>query len=439
MKIAVVGTGYVGLVTGTCFAETGNSVVCVDIDDRKIEKLKKGEITIFEPGLEKLVVRNVKDERLRFTTSLKEGIAEANIILLALPTPPGEDGSADLHYVLEVASEIGKLIDSYCVIVDKSTVPVGTSEKVHAAIAEHYSGEFDVVSNPEFLREGAAVDDFMKPDRVIVGTRSERARKIMYELYSPFVRQGNPVIFMDERSAELTKYAANSFLAMKISFMNEIAQLCERLNADVDMVRKGMGVDERIGSRFLFSGIGYGGSCFPKDVKALSYSSHQSEYDFRILQAVMEVNEKQRISLVPKIRRYFGDHLKGRHFAVWGLAFKPGTDDIREAPALFMIEELLHLGAGITAFDPEAMNNARTQLGDRIRYGDNQYSALQDADALIIATEWNEFRTPDFEEIKARLKSPVIFDGRNLFELQRMRELNFYYESVGRGIVNPAS
>ncbi len=438
MKIAVVGTGYVGLVTGTCFAETGNSVVCVDIDEQKIERLRKGEVTIFEPGLEKLVLRNVKDERLRFTTSLKEGIAEANIILLALPTPPGEDGSADLHYVLEVASEIGKLINSYCVIVDKSTVPVGTSEQVRAAIAEYYDGEFDVVSNPEFLREGAAVDDFMKPDRVIIGTDSERAKKIMNDLYSPFVRQGNPIIFMDERSAELTKYAANSFLAMKISFMNEIAQLCERLGADVDMVRKGMGVDERIGSRFLFSGIGYGGSCFPKDVKALSYSSHQSDYDFRILQAVMEVNERQRVSLVPKIRRYFGQ-LKGRRFALWGLAFKPGTDDIREAPALYMIEELLQEGAIITAFDPEAMNNARLQLGDRITYADSQYNALEGADALIIATEWNEFRTPDFEEIRTRLKNPVIFDGRNLFELQQMRELNFYYESVGRNIVNPGS
>lgn len=438
MKIAVVGTGYVGLVTGTCFAETGNSVVCVDIDEQKIERLRKGEVTIFEPGLEKLVLRNVKDERLRFTTSLKEGIAEANIILLALPTPPGEDGSADLHYVLEVASEIGKLINSYCVIVDKSTVPVGTSEQVRAAIAEYYDGEFDVVSNPEFLREGAAVDDFMKPDRVIIGTDSERAKKIMNDLYSPFVRQGNPIIFMDERSAELTKYAANSFLAMKISFMNEIAQLCERLGADVDMVRKGMGVDERIGSRFLFSGIGYGGSCFPKDVKALSYSSHQSDYDFRILQAVMEVNERQRVSLVPKIRRYFGQ-LKGRRFALWGLAFKPGTDDIREAPALYMIEELLQEGAILTVFDPEAMNNARLQLGDRITYADSQYNALEGADALIIATEWNEFRTPDFEEIRTRLKNPVIFDGRNLFELQQMRELNFYYESVGRNIVNPGS
>lgn len=438
MKIAVVGTGYVGLVTGTCFAETGNSVVCVDIDEQKIERLRKGEVTIFEPGLEKLVLRNVKDERLRFTTSLKEGIAEANIILLALPTPPGEDGSADLHYVLEVASEIGKLINSYCVIVDKSTVPVGTSEQVRAAIEEYYDGEFDVVSNPEFLREGAAVDDFMKPDRVIIGTDSERAKKIMNDLYSPFVRQGNPIIFMDERSAELTKYAANSFLAMKISFMNEIAQLCERLGADVDMVRKGMGVDERIGSRFLFSGIGYGGSCFPKDVKALSYSSHQSDYDFRILQAVMEVNERQRVSLVPKIRRYFGQ-LKGRRFALWGLAFKPGTDDIREAPALYMIEELLQEGAILTVFDPEAMNNARLQLGDRITYADSQYNALEGADALIIATEWNEFRTPDFEEIRTRLKNPVIFDGRNLFELQQMRELNFYYESVGRNIVNPGS
>lgn len=432
MKIAVVGTGYVGLVTGTCFAETGNEVICVDIDKKKVDMLMNGQITIYEPGLEKLFLRNLKEDRLHFTTDLASGIKDASIIFLALPTPPGEDGSADLKYVLGSADDIGKLLTDYKVIIDKSTVPVGTAEKVHAAIAKNYKGEFDVVSNPEFLREGVAVDDFMKPDRVVIGTASERAKKVMGDLYAPFVRQGNPVIYMDERSAELTKYAANSFLATKISFMNEIAHLCERLGADVDMVRKGIGSDERIGKRFLFPGIGYGGSCFPKDVQALVQSSSEIQYDFKILNAVMDVNERQKLHLIPKIKRYFKGSLKGKHFGLWGLAFKPNTDDIREAPALFMIDALVNEGATITAFDPEAMPNVKNVIGDKINYAESQYDALKNADALIIATEWNEFRTPDFLKIVSTLKSKIIFDGRNLFDTQAIKELGFYYESVGR-------
>lgn len=432
MKIAVVGTGYVGLVTGTCFAETGNTVTCVDIDESKVSRLKSGTITIYEPGLEKIFLRNLKEERLLFTTDLAEGIRDASIVFLALPTPPGEDGSADLRYVLGVAEEIGKIITDYKVIVDKSTVPVGTAELVKDAVAKNFKGEFDVVSNPEFLREGVAVDDFMKPDRVVIGTRSERAKKLIGELFAPFVRQGNPVIFMDERSAELTKYAANSFLATKISFMNEIAQLCERLGADVDMVRRGIGSDERIGKRFLFPGIGYGGSCFPKDVQALVKSASDSGYDFKILNAVIEVNEIQKLHLLPKIRKYFNNNLKGKHFALWGLAFKPNTDDIREAPALYIIDALVKEGATVTAFDPEAMNNVRQAIGDKIQYAESQYTALKDADALIIATEWNEFRTPDFLKMVSKLKNKVIFDGRNLFDVASINGLGFHYESVGR-------
>jgi len=438
MKIAVVGTGYVGLVTGTCFAETGNDVTCVDIDKKKVEKLSSGQITIYEPGLEKLFLRNLKEERLRFTTSLSEGIKDAVIVFLALPTPPGEDGSADLKYVLGVAKDLGDIMTDYKVIVDKSTVPVGTAEKVHAAIAKGYVGDFDVVSNPEFLREGVAVEDFMKPDRVVIGASSERAHKVMGELYAPFVRSGNPVIFMDVRSAELTKYAANSFLATKISFMNEVAQLCERLGADVDMVRRGIGSDERIGKRFLFPGIGYGGSCFPKDVQALVKSSAEAGYDFQILNAVMDVNEKQKLHLLPKIKKYFNNDLKGKKFALWGLAFKPNTDDIREAPALYIIDELLKGGATVSAFDPEAINNVRALLGDKIEFGENQYDCLEGADALIIATEWNEFRTPNFLKIVTALKSKAIFDGRNLFEANAIKELGFYYESVGRAVAIPA-
>jgi UDPglucose 6-dehydrogenase len=432
MKIAVIGTGYVGLVTGTCFAETGNEVTCVDIDQKKVDKLSSGEITIYEPGLEKIFLRNLKEQRLHFTSDLKAGIKDAKILFLALPTPPGEDGSADLKYVLGVAKDLGKIIEDYVVVVDKSTVPVGTAEKVQKAIAENSKVDFDVVSNPEFLREGVAVEDFMKPDRVVIGTNSERSKKLMNELYAPFVRSGNPLIYMDVRSAELTKYAANSFLATKISFMNEIAQLCERLGADVDMVRLGVGSDARIGKRFLFPGIGYGGSCFPKDVQALVKSAAEVDYDFQILNAVMDVNEKQKLHLMPKINNYFNGDLAGKHFALWGLAFKPNTDDIREAPALYMIESLLAAGATVAAFDPEAMPNVKALLGGTISFAENQYDALEGADALIIATEWNEFRTPDFLKMVKSLKQKAIFDGRNLFEVKSVNELGFHYESIGR-------
>ncbi len=435
MKITVVGTGYVGLVTGTCLAETGNHVCCVDIDERKVNKLKNGKITIYEPGLEKLFERNLKEERLSFTTSLKEGLEDSQIVFLALPTPPGEDGSADLQYVLGVAHEMGKLLTDYKIVVDKSTVPVGTAEKVRNAILKNYNGEFDVVSNPEFLREGVAVDDFMKPDRIVIGTTSERAQKLLTELYAPYVRQGNPVIFMDERSAELTKYAANAFLATKISFMNEISQMCERLGADVDMVRKGIGSDERIGKRFLFPGIGYGGSCFPKDVKALMHSAKEVDYEFQILDAVTEVNEKQKSHLVTKIKRYFGD-ISGKKFALWGLAFKPNTDDIREAPALEIISALLEAGASVSAFDPEAMNNVKNIFGNKISFCETTYDCLENADALIIATEWNEFRTPDFDKILSLLKEPVIFDGRNVFDVAVVENKGFHYESIGRPLIN---
>jgi UDPglucose 6-dehydrogenase len=407
-------------------------VVCVDIDQSKVDKLSSGQITIYEPGLEKLVLRNIKEERLRFTTSLASVVEEVDMIFLALPTPPGADGAADLKYVLGVSEELGKLIKGYKVIVNKSTVPVGTASKVSAAISKNYKGEFDVVSNPEFLREGVAVEDFMKPDRVVIGTTSELAKKLMSELYAPYVRQGNPIIFMDERSSELTKYAANSFLAMKISFMNEIAQLCERMGADVDMVRKGIGSDERIGKRFLFSGIGYGGSCFPKDLQALIKSADGFNYDFKILKAVEKVNAIQKVHLVEKIKSFYRGNLKGKHFALWGLAFKPSTDDIREAPALSMIKALLQEGAIITAYDPEAMPNVQQELGDNINYAQSQYQALEGADALLIATEWSEFRTPDFERIGQLLLSKVIFDGRNLFEVAKLQQLGYQYISIGR-------
>lgn len=438
MKIAVVGTGYVGLVSGTCFAETGNHVTCVDIDKSKVERLSSGEITIYEPGLEKIFSRNLKEGRLQFTTSLKEGIEGAKIIFLALPTPPGEDGSADLKYILGVAKDLGKLLQAsdYKVIVDKSTVPVGTADKVREAILESgtdsIADAFDVVSNPEFLREGAAVEDFMKPDRVVIGTTSERARKIMQQLYEPFVRQGNPIIFMDEKSAELTKYAANSFLAVKISFMNEVAVLCEKLGADVDMVRRGIGTDFRIGKHFLYPGLGYGGSCFPKDVQALSKSSNDIAYDFKILNAVMQVNKLQKQFFISKINQYYKGDLKGKKFGIWGLSFKPNTDDIREAPALEVIAELLAKGASVTAFDPEAMPNVKRETDLNIVFAENQYDALPGADALIICTEWNEFRTPEFEKISSMLKEKVIFDGRNLYDLDMMESLGFYYESIGR-------
>ncbi len=436
MKIAVVGTGYVGLVTGTCFAETGNKVVCIDIDKEKVEKLSKGEITIYEPGLEVIFHRNIHQERLSFTTNLEEGIAEAKIIFLALPTPPGEDGSADLKYILGVADSLGSLLKEYTVIVDKSTVPVGTAEKVKQKISAKAKTEFDVVSNPEFLREGVAVEDFMKPERVVIGTSSDRAKKIMGTLYAPFVRQGNPLVFMDERSAELTKYAANSFLATKITFMNEIANLCELLGADVDSVRKGIGTDSRIGKRFLFPGIGYGGSCFPKDVQALAKSSLDANYDFKILEAVMEVNAGQKTKLISRIKEYFNHDLNGKTIAVWGLSFKPHTDDIREAPALENIKELLMAGAKVKAHDPESMNNVKKLLGDKISYFENPYEAADGADAIFIATEWPEFRTPDFEKLSSSLKNKVIFDGRNLYDLAQMKELGFTYFSIGRQTIH---
>ena len=434
-KIAVVGTGYVGLVTGTCFAETGNQVICIDIDADKVEKMKNGIIPIYEPNLDTIFERNISAKRLSFTTSLDDGIKDAEIIFLALPTPPGEDGSADLSYILGVAEQLGKLITDYKVIVDKSTVPVGTAEKVHAVIAKNAQVDFAVVSNPEFLREGFAVTDFMKPDRVVIGTRDERARKVMESLYRPFVRQGNPIYFMDEKSAELTKYAANSFLATKITFMNEVANFCELVGADVDQVRVGIGSDSRIGKRFLFPGIGYGGSCFPKDVKALVKSGEDLNFKFEILSSVLKVNQEQKTILFPKIKNFFRGDLLGKKIAVWGLAFKPDTDDIREAPALFMIEALLDAGANISAYDPEAMPNVKNSLGAKIDYASDEYSALSGADALLICTEWGIFRNPDFTRMKSLMKDAVLFDGRNLFEIGEMNDKGFYYCSIGRNVI----
>ncbi len=436
MKIAVIGTGYVGLVTGTCLAETGNNVTCVDIVEEKVNKMKNGELPIYEPGLDILFHRNIEQNRLNFTTDLAYAIKDAVIIFLALPTPPGGDGKADLSYVLGAAKDIANLITDYKVIVTKSTVPVGTADKVRAAFEENTLVEVDVVSNPEFLREGVAVDDFMKPDRVVVGTRSDRAKKLMEELYAPYVRSGNPVIFMDERSSELTKYAANSFLATKITFMNEVANLCELVGADVDMVRKGVGADDRIGKRFLFPGIGYGGSCFPKDVQALALSSKEYDYDFKILDAVMEVNQSQKLKIVEKMMKYYNNDVKGKKFALWGLAFKPETDDIREAPALYIIDELTKAGAEIIAYDPEGMENVKKMKGDILAFADNAYEALEGADALIIATEWQAFRNPDFKQMEEKLASKVIFDGRNLYDLHKMIDLGYYYNSIGRATVN---
>ena len=435
-KIAVIGTGYVGLVSGTCFAETGNQVICVDINEEKVERMRKGEVPIYEPHLDVVFERNIKEGRIQFTTNLKEAVDFAEIIFLALPTPPGEDGSADLSYVLNVADKLGQIMTEYKVIVDKSTVPVGTSDKVEAAIKKHATVEFAVVSNPEFLREGFAIDDFLNPDRVVIGTSDPRAVKIMEELYKPFIRDGHPLIIMDEKSAELTKYAANAFLATKITFMNEIANFCELVGADVDKVRLGIGSDSRIGHKFLYPGIGFGGSCFPKDVSALLKSGKQVGYDFEIIQSVLDVNEKQKVTIVPKVKNYFGD-IRGMKFAIWGLAFKPDTDDIREASALYIIEELLNAGAQIEVYDPEAMSNVQGVIGDKISYAKNQYDALDNADALLIATEWSAFRNPDFDKIKSKLKQPVIFDGRNIFELDQMLNLGFYYNSVGRKTVLP--
>ena len=435
MKISVVGTGYVGLVTGTCLADTGNDVVCVDIDEAKVAMMQSGKVPIYEPQLETIFDRNVRQGRLTFTTELAEGLASADVVFLALPTPPGADGSADLSAVLSVAEEIGKLIDRYKVIIDKSTVPVGTAEKVRAAIAKNARVDFDVVSNPEFLREGFAVEDFMKPDRIVIGTRSERARAILQDLYKPFVRQGNPILFMDERSAELTKYAANAFLATKITFMNEIANFCEKVGADVDMVRMGIGADSRIGKRFLFAGIGFGGSCFPKDVQALVRSGNEFGYNFSIIEKVLEVNERQRILLAERVKAHFGSNLKGKKIAVWGLAFKPETDDIREAPALYLIDKLLEEGAEVTAFDPEAIENVKKLLGDKIRFTDNMYEALRGADALLIATEWSVFRSPDFEKMAELMNERLIFDGRNLYDVADMQKRGFTYKSIGRKTV----
>ncbi len=437
MKIAVIGTGYVGLVTGTCLAETGNDVICVDINESKVKKMQNGEVPIYEPGLDLLFHRNIAQGRLTFTTNLADAVKDAQIIFMALPTPPGGDGAADLSYILGASKDISNLITEYKVIVNKSTVPVGTADKVKAVFLENTSIEVDVVSNPEFLREGVAVDDFMKPDRVVLGTKSEKAKKLMAELYGPYVRQGNPILFMDERSSELTKYAANSFLATKITFMNEVANLCELVGADVDAVRKGIGSDDRIGKRFLFPGVGYGGSCFPKDVQALVKSSDDYEYDFQILKSVMEVNERQKTILVDKVLKYYKNNIKGKHFALWGLAFKPETDDIREAPALYIINALIENGASVTVFDPEAMENVKGIIGDQVKYAKNQYEALENAEALLIATEWSVFRNPDFEKIDKVLKNKVIFDGRNLYDLQKMIDLGYYYNSIGRKLLAP--
>ena len=437
MKIAVVGTGYVGLVTGTCFAETGNDVTCIDINVDKIKSLQAGKITIYEPGLDVLFDRNIEQDRLHFTSSLAEGIKEAQVIFLALPTPPGSDGAADLSFILGVAEELSHMITSYKVIVDKSTVPVGTSEKVSKVMKQHLSQDmFDVVSNPEFLREGVAVEDFMKPDRVVIGLSSDRARQVMERLYKPFVRQGNPILFMDERSAEMTKYAANAYLATRISFMNEIANLCERTGANVDHVRRGIGSDTRIGKRFLFPGVGYGGSCFPKDVQALHQTSKEHHYDFKILDAVMDVNGRQKHILAKKIIDHFLGDVKGRRIAIWGLAFKPNTDDTREAPAIVIIQDLLAAGAEVTATDPEAIPNFRQNFNGDVTYSEDMYEVLEGADALAIVTEWNEFRTPDFQRMKLLMKSPCIFDGRNIYDLEDLPEQGFYYSSIGREIIN---
>lgn len=432
MKISVIGTGYVGLVTGTCLAETGNEVLCIDINEEKVKQMQNGQVPIYEPHLDVIFERNIKAKRLTFSTSLEEGVNHGEIIFLALPTPEDEDGSADLSYVLGAAKDIGKLLKEYRIIVDKSTVPVGTADRVAKVISEETTVDFDVVSNPEFLREGFAVDDFLKPERIVIGSSSQKATELMQKLYKPFVRSGNPIIVMDERSAELTKYAANSFLATKITFMNEIANFCERVGADVDKVRVGIGTDSRIGKRFLFPGIGYGGSCFPKDVKALYKSGKDAGYTFDILQSVIRVNDLQKKILLPRIDAYFKGDLKNKTIAIWGLAFKPETDDIREAPSLYVIDELLAKGAKVQAFDPEAMENVRKKLGNTITFGTNMYDVLDRADALVICTEWSIFRTPDFEKMKKKLKNHVIFDGRNLYDTQEIKDEGFYYSSIGR-------
>jgi UDPglucose 6-dehydrogenase len=438
LKIAVVGTGYVGLVTGTCFAETGNEVLCVDIDAQKVEKMRNGIVPIYEPGLETLFERSIKEGRLKFTTDLYDAVRNSEIVFLCLPTPQDGDGSADLKYILGVADDIGKLFKAepsigFKILIDKSTVPVGTSDKVRSAIKKHAPKfDFDVASNPEFLREGMAVDDFMKPERVIIGTSNDKTKETLNHLYEPFVRSGNPIYFMDERSAEITKYAANSFLATKISFMNEIANLCELTGADVDKVRIGVGSDSRIGKRFLFPGVGYGGSCFPKDVIALVNTSNENNYEFKILKSVISVNKNQIELFLKKIIKHYNGNISGKHFGVWGLAFKPNTDDVREAPSLALIKMLLEKGATVSAYDPEAMETSKNILGDKITYAKHSYHALENADSLIIITEWNEFRTPDFDKIKSLLKEPIIFDGRNLYDPEKMKEKQFKYYSIGR-------
>ena len=441
MKLAVIGTGYVGLVTGTCFADSGNKVICVDNNEKKVEMLRNKQIPIYEPGIETLFERSVREGRLTFTTDLEAAVKHAEVIFLCLPTPPGANGQADLSFVLNVAEQIGPMLDSYKIIVNKSTVPVGTADMVRERIASVTDMEFDVVSNPEFLREGAAIDDFLKPERVVIGTQSEKAMEKMQLLYEPFVRSGNPIIFMDERSSELTKYAANAFLATKISFMNEIANLCERVGANVDNVRRGIGTDSRIGKRFLFAGIGYGGSCFPKDVQALGFTADEFDYDFKILDAVMAVNDKQRLSILDKIRGHFGD-VRGKQITVWGLAFKAETDDVREAPALYIVKELVDSGVNIVAYDPEAMKNFKDTMGpeyaDKISYAKNPIDALEGSDALLICTDWNEFRRPNFDDFKEKLKTPLIFDGRNLYDLGRMEKAGINYYSVGRRTVIPS-
>ena len=436
MNIAVVGTGYVGLVAGACFAETGNDVICVDVDEKKVQALKSGQVPIFEPGLEELLKSNIHEKRISFTTNLEQAVKTSEVIFLALPTPPSENGSADLKHVLDISKKIGKLLNGYKVIVTKSTVPVGTADKIRAVISKETKLDFDVVSNPEFLKEGAAVNDFMKPDRVVVGVRTERARKIMEDLYEPFVRTGNPIIVMDERSSELTKYAANAMLAAKISFMNEIANLCERVGANVDMIRRGIGTDARIGNQFLFSGIGYGGSCFPKDVAALEFTSRESDYDFQILSAVQNVNQNQKNVLVEKLLKFFRGKIKGKQFAIWGLSFKPNTDDVREAPSLTVIKNLLKHGAKLSVHDPVAMEEMKKHFGNSVAYFKNNYDALKNAEALLILTEWNEFRRPDFEKMKTLMKRPLVFDGRNIYDTSIIAEKGFTYFSIGRGAVN---
>lgn len=434
MKICIIGAGYVGLVTAACFAESGNNVVCMDIDEEKIASLKKGKVPLYEPGLEELIKRNLSEERLEFTTDLDEAVKQSLIIFIAVGTPPQEDGSADLKYVLNAARAIGKAMDGYKIIVNKSTVPVGTAEQVRKIVSRETKFQFDVVSNPEFLKEGAAIEDFMRPDRIVIGTDEVRVAEIMKEVYSPFVRTGAPILIMDPKSAELTKYAANAMLATRISFINEVSNLCELLGADVEQVRRGLGTDSRIGSAFLFPGIGYGGSCFPKDIRAMLRFAKENHYELDILRTVQEVNQRQKEVLIHKITKYFKGKIKGKRFAVWGLSFKPRTDDMREAPSIVIINKLLQKGAIIKAHDPQANGAAERVFGKKIKFAHTSYDALDKADALIIITEWSQFREPDFDTIKARMKSPVIFDGRNIFDPRKMQALGFRYFGMGRSV-----